>query len=194
MADLSASYSLIPYRAVAVGQHGQLMVLQGAIEDGIPLLRQALKELHAQQYEMLNMDFVGELAAGLVNTGDHDPALAMIVDALDVQEQAGKFLHMPNLLRVKGLVLASRSIEDYAEAEQDLLASIDWAKRQSATLFELKAAKELAELLLKQDRVAEAYEHLSAALDRMPAGVVSPTHNRALQIVDQLQSSTRTIG
>jgi predicted ATPase len=193
-ADLSASYSLIPYRAVAVGQHGQLMVLQGEIEDGIPLLRQALKGLHAQQYEMLNMDFVCELAAGLVNTGDHDPALAMIVDALDVQEQAGKFLHMPNLLRVKGLVLASRSIEDYAEAEQDLLSSIDWAKRQSATLFELKAAKELAELLLKQDRVAEAYEHLSAALDRMPAGVVSPTHNRALQIVDQLQSSTRTIG
>src|SRR5712671_397199 len=143
MADLSASYSLIPYRAVAVGQHGQLMVLQGEIEDGIPLLRQALKELHAQHYEMLNMDFICELAAGLVNTGDHGAALAMVVDALDVQEQAGKFLHMPNLLRVKGLVLASRSIEDYAEAEQDLLSSIGWAKRQSATLFELKAAKDL---------------------------------------------------
>jgi tetratricopeptide (TPR) repeat protein len=194
MADLSASYSLIPYRAVAVGQHGQLMVLQGRIEDGIPLLRQALKELHAQQYEMLNMDFICELAAGLVTTGDHGTALALIVDALDVQEQAGKFLHMPNLLRTKGLVLASRSLEDYAEAEQNLLSSIDWAKRQSATLFELKAAKELAELLLKQDRVAEAYKHLSAALDRMPAGIVSPTHNRALQIVDQLQSGTKTIG
>ena len=49
MADLSASYSLIPYRALAVGQRGQLLVLQGKVEDGIPLLRQALKELHAQR-------------------------------------------------------------------------------------------------------------------------------------------------
>ena len=29
--------------ALAVGQRGQLLVLQGKIEDGIPLLRQALK-------------------------------------------------------------------------------------------------------------------------------------------------------
>src|SRR5258705_5022273 len=168
MADLSACYSLIPYRALAVGQRGQVLALQGKIEDGIPVLRQALKELYAQRYEMLNMDFICELGAGLMTTGGHGTALALIVNALDVQKQAGKFLHMPNLLRMKGLVLASRSIEDHAEAEQSLLSSIDWAKRQSATLFELKAATGLAELLLKQGRVREACKHLSAALDRMP--------------------------
>ena len=67
--------------ALAVGQRGQLLMLQGKIEDGIPLLRQALKELHAQQYEMLNMDFICELAACLVTTGDHGTALALIVNA-----------------------------------------------------------------------------------------------------------------
>jgi tetratricopeptide (TPR) repeat protein len=165
MADLSASYSLMPYPTLAVGQRGQLLVLQGKIEDGIPLLRQALKELHAQRYEMLSMDFICELGAGLMTTGDHGTALTLIVNALDVQQHAGKFLHMPNLLRMKGLVLASRSIEDHAEAEQSLLSSIGWAKRQSATLIELKAANDLAELLLKQGRMPEAYKHLSAALD-----------------------------
>ena len=194
MADLSASYSLIPYRAFAVGQRGQLQVLQGKIEEGIPLLGQALKELHAQRYEMLNIDFICELAAGLMTIGDHGAALALIVNALDVQQQAGKFLHIPNLLRMKGLVLASRSIEDHAEAEQSLLSSIDWAKRQSATLIELKAAKGLAELLLKQDRLPEAHEHLSAALDQIPAGIVSPTHKRALQVLNQLQSGRRAVG
>jgi hypothetical protein len=109
------------------------------------------------------MDFSCELGAGLMTTGDHGTALTLIVNALDVQQQAGKFLHMPNLLRMKGLVLASRSIEDHAEAEQSLLSSIGWAKRQSATLIELKAAKDLAEL--KQGRMPEAYKHLSAALD-----------------------------
>jgi predicted ATPase/DNA-binding winged helix-turn-helix (wHTH) protein len=194
MADLSASYSLIPYRALAVGQRGQLLVLQGKIEDGIPLLRQALKELHVRRYEMLNMDFICELGAGLMTTGDHGTALTLIVNALDVQQQAGKFLHMPNLLRMKGLVLASRSIEDHAEAEQSLLSSIDWAKRQSTALFELKAAKDLAELLLRQDRVAEAYKHLSAALDRTPAGIVCAAHKRALQILNRLQAGTEAVG
>ena len=75
-----------------------------------------------------------------------------------------------------------------------MLSSIDWAKRQSATLFELKAATDLAELLLKQERLPEAYKHLSAALDRMPAGIVSPDHKRALQILGRLQSGTEAVG
>jgi predicted ATPase/DNA-binding winged helix-turn-helix (wHTH) protein len=188
MTDLSASYSLISYRALAVGQRGQLLVLQGNIEDGIALLRQALKELQARHYEMLKMDFVCELGAGLVTTGDYGTALALIVNALDVQQQAGKFLHMPSLLRTKGLVLASRSVADHAEAEQSFLSSIGWAKRQSATLIEVKAAKDLAELLVKQDRLPEACQHLSVALDRMPPEIVSPAHRRALQILSQMQS------
>jgi hypothetical protein len=68
------------------------------------------------------------------------------------------------------------------------VSAIDWAKRQFASLLELKAATDLAELLQKQRRVLEAYDHLSVALDRMPAGIVSPAHKRALQIVNQLRS------
>jgi tetratricopeptide (TPR) repeat protein len=194
IADLASAYALIPYRALATGQRGQLLLFQGTIEDAIPLLRKALKELHDQRYEMLNVDFFCELSVGLMRAGGHEEALALIVNQLDVQQRAGKFLHMPNLLRMKGLALASRSIEDHAEAEQSLLSSIDWAKRQSATLFELKAATDLAELLLNQGRVREASKHLSAALDRMPAGTVSPTYKRALQILNQLQPGIRAAG
>jgi hypothetical protein len=97
------------------------------------------------------------------------------------------------LFRIKGLVLASRSAEDYLEAEESLRSAIDWAKRQSAVLFELKAAIDLAELMLKQDRQPEAYKNLSAAFDRMPAGIVSPVHKRALQILNQLRSGTSAV-
>jgi len=74
-----------------------------------------------------------------------------------------------------------------------LLSSIDLAKRQSATLFELKAATDLAELLQKQGRVPEAYTYLSETLDRTPAGIVSPDHTRALQIISQLQSGAEAV-
>jgi predicted ATPase/DNA-binding winged helix-turn-helix (wHTH) protein len=194
LTELAAAYSLKPYRAVATGLRGQLLLLQNDLRKGIPLLTKALEELHAHHHEMLNMDFVCDLGAGLIATGEHQKALTLIVDAIDVQHRGGKFLYMPALFRMKGLILASRSAEDYFEAEQSLLSAIDWAKRQSAALFELKAATDLAELLLRQGRVAEAYKHLSAALDRTPAGIVSPDRARALQILKQLGSGTDAVG
>jgi hypothetical protein len=111
-----------------------------------------------------------------------------------LQQRGGKLLYMSALFRMKGLILASRSAEDHFEAEESLLSAIDWAKHQHASLFELKAATDLAELLQIQGRVSEAYQHLSAAFDRMPAEIVSPTYKRALQILDDLQPGIRAVG
>jgi predicted ATPase/DNA-binding winged helix-turn-helix (wHTH) protein len=194
LTELAAAYSLKPYRAVAKGLRGQWLLLQNDLSEAIPLLKRALEELHAQRHEMLNMDFLCDLAAGLIAMGEHQEALTLTVKAIDVQRRGGKLLYMPALFRMKGLILASRSDEDYFEAEGSLLVAIDWAKRQSAALFELKAATDLAELFLKRDRVAEAYKCLSAALDRTPAGIVSPAHQRALLILNQLQSGTEAVG
>ena len=90
--------------------------------------------------------------------------------------------------------MVSRSREDHPEAEASFLTAIDWAKRQSAGLFELMAATDLAELLLKQHRVSEACRHLGAALDRTPAGMAFPAHARARQIFSRLQSGSETVG
>jgi predicted ATPase/DNA-binding winged helix-turn-helix (wHTH) protein len=194
LTELATAYSLKPYRAVATGLRGQWLLLQDDLREGIPLLKNALEELHAQRHEMLNMDFLCDLGAGLIAIGEHQEALTLTTNAIEVQQRGGKFLYMPALFRMKGLILASRSDEDYFEAEGSLMSAIDWAKRQSATLFELKAATELAELLLRPGRVPEAYKHLSAALDRMPGGIVSPDHKRALQILSRLQSSAKAVG
>jgi predicted ATPase/DNA-binding winged helix-turn-helix (wHTH) protein len=194
LTELAAAYSLKPYRAIATGLRGQWLLLRNDLREGIPLLKRALEELHTQRHDSLNMEFVCDLGAGLIATGEHRAALTMTTSAIEAQHRGGKFLYMPALFRMKGLILASRSTEDCFEAEESLLLAIDWAKRQSATLFELKAATDLAELLLKQDRVPEAYEHVSGALDRMPAGIASPVHARALQILSRLESDTAAIG
>jgi predicted ATPase/DNA-binding winged helix-turn-helix (wHTH) protein len=194
LTELAAAYSLKPYRAIATGLRGQWLLLQNNLREGIPLLKRALEELHTQHHDSLNMEFLCDLSAGLVAMGEYQEALTLTVNAIDVQQRGGKFLYMPALFRMKGLILASRSAEDYLEAEENLLSAIDWAKRQSATLFELKAATDLAELLLKQDRLPEAYKHLSAPLDGMPAGIGFPAHKRALEILDRLQSDTKAVG
>jgi tetratricopeptide (TPR) repeat protein len=158
------------------------------------LLKRASEELEAQRHEMLNMDFVSDLGTGLAASGQYEEALTLVVNAIDVQRRGGKFLFVPALMGLKGLILASRSAEDYPEAERNLLSSIEWARRQSAALFELKTATDLAELLLKQHRVPEAFKYLSAALDRMPGGTIALTHKRARQILNQLQPSIKAAG
>jgi predicted ATPase/DNA-binding winged helix-turn-helix (wHTH) protein/tetratricopeptide (TPR) repeat protein len=191
LTDLSASSFLKPYRAVAAGLRGQWLLRQNDLGGGIPLLKRALQELRDQRHEMLNMDFVCDLGAGLVTTGRHEEALTLIVNALEVQQRGGKYLYVPALLRMKGLALAARSTEGYAEAERCLLSSIDWAKRQSAYLYVLKSASDLAELLLLQARVPEARHHISAALNETPEATKSPVHERARRILAQLQSEPK---
>jgi hypothetical protein len=166
------------------------LLLQNNLLDAISLLKRALEELHAQRQEMLNMDFACDLAAALMRWWaragtEADPERNLC------PQRVGSFLHMPALFRMKGLLLAFRSAEDHFEAEGSLLSAIDWAKRQSAPLFELKAATDFAELLLKQRRVPEAYKHLSAALDGMPGGIVSPAHTHALQILNRAPNRYR---
>jgi predicted ATPase/DNA-binding winged helix-turn-helix (wHTH) protein len=192
--ELSVAHSLMPYRAIAAGLKGQWLLLQDNRIEAIQLLKRALEELHVQRHEMLNMDFTCDLAAALVDLGEYDEALTLTVNAIAQQQRAGKLLHMPALFRMKGLILASRSAEDHVDAEASLLSAIDWAKRQSATLFELTAATDLAGLLLKQDRLPEAREYLSESLDRIPAGISFPARSRAVQMLGQLQSGTNCIG
>jgi predicted ATPase/DNA-binding winged helix-turn-helix (wHTH) protein len=195
LGSLAAAHSLAPFRAIAIGLKGQWLLLQNNRIDGVQWLKKSLRELHNQNHAMLKIDFTCDLAAALMDLGEHEQALPLIVNAIEQQQHAGKFLHMAALFRMKGLILASRSTEDHLEAERSLLSAIDWAKRQSATLFELKAATDLAELLLKQGRGPEAYEYLSAALDRMPAArIASPVHGRAQRILNRPRSGIKALG
>ncbi|MDI3559058.1 winged helix-turn-helix domain-containing protein [Bradyrhizobium sp. Arg816] len=194
LSELSVAHSLMPYRAIAAGLKGQWLLLQDMRIEAIQLLKSALDELHVQNQEMLNMDFTCDLAEALADLGEHEQALTLTANAIEQQRRAGKLLHMPALFRMKGRILASRSAEDHFDAKESLLSAIDWAKRQSATLFELTAATDLAGLLLKQDRLPEAYEYLSASLDRVPAGISFPARNRAVQMLGQLRSGAEDVG
>jgi tetratricopeptide (TPR) repeat protein len=91
LAELSAAYALKPYRAVATGLRGQWLLLQNDLREGVPLLKRALEELQAQRHEMLTMDFLCDLGTGLIAMGEHQEALTLTINAIDMQQRGGKF-------------------------------------------------------------------------------------------------------
>jgi predicted ATPase/DNA-binding winged helix-turn-helix (wHTH) protein len=91
LSDLSAVHALKPLQAIATGLRGRWLLLQNNVRDGVPLLKKASEELEAQRHEMLNMDFVSDLGAGLAASGLHEEALTLVANALDVQQRGGNF-------------------------------------------------------------------------------------------------------
>jgi hypothetical protein len=87
LTDLSAAHSLKLYQAIAAGMRGRWLLLQNNIRDGVALLKRASEELEAEGGDMPTMEFVSDLGAGLAASGQHEEALALVVNAVDAQER-----------------------------------------------------------------------------------------------------------
>jgi predicted ATPase len=75
------------------------------------------------------------------------------------------------LLRTKGELLLLQDAPGAAAAAEDhFQQALDWARRQGALTFELRAATSLARLLRDQSRPADAMALLQPVYDRFTEG------------------------
>ena len=86
------------------------------------------------------------LAEGLALTGDPDNALHLIDEQIAQVERPGwgERLLYAEILRLKGWMLSLKG--DLEGAERNFLASLDWARRQQAKMWELRTSTSLARL------------------------------------------------
>jgi predicted ATPase len=68
-------------------------------------------------------------------------------------------LSYAEILRLKGWVLSLKG--DLEGAERNFLASLDWARRQQAKMWELRTSTSLSRLWQSQGKCTEAYELLA---------------------------------
>ena len=68
-------------------------------------------------------------------------------------------LHYAEILRLKGWMLSLKG--DLEGAERNFLASLDWARRQQAKMWELRTSTSLARLWQSQGKRQDAYELLA---------------------------------
>jgi class 3 adenylate cyclase/tetratricopeptide (TPR) repeat protein len=146
---------------LAPASYGLALFRERKIVDGIALLKAGLAVWEAGGGK--NRIPLGRawLAEAMALTGDLDNALLLIDEQIAQIERPGweERQGYAEILRLKGWVLSLKG--DLEGAEQNFLASLDWARRQQAKMWELRTSTSLARLWQSQGKSPDAYELLA---------------------------------
>jgi predicted ATPase/DNA-binding winged helix-turn-helix (wHTH) protein len=163
-------FSLVPFQALGLALKGEFLVQQGDAAAGVTLLREALTAMNLEKFRIATPGAARALAEGLCHCGLPGEGLQVIEEALVRTQEIGQTFMLPELLRVQGEILLSRSPDDAAEAESALTRAMALARDQSALSWELRAALPLANLWRTQGRASDAGVMLAAIVGRFTEG------------------------
>ena len=127
------------------------------------------------------------LAEGIALTGDIDNALHLIDEADRPVECPGweERFYYAEILRLKGWILSLKG--DLEGAEENFLASLHWARRQQAKMWELRTSISLARLWRSQGKPQEAYELLTPIYDWFTEGFDTKDLQEAKSLLSELR-------
>jgi predicted ATPase/DNA-binding winged helix-turn-helix (wHTH) protein len=169
--DRCARAGLHHFGAIGRCFTGMLVMKRGDFDTGSRLLRATIDELDQVEFALFRTAFLGALAEGLAGAGKTTEGLATIDGVLERCERYEEWWCIAELLRIRGeLELQHHSAAASSAAEGYFLQSIDWARRQSALSWELRAATSLARMRHRQNRASEARELLAPVCDRFTEG------------------------
>jgi predicted ATPase/DNA-binding winged helix-turn-helix (wHTH) protein len=181
--DHTEGHLLVPYLAVAKGLKGELLVKRGAAAEGVALLQECIQVARANHHQILSAVQVAALAEGFNALGRHDEALATIEPAVSIGEAV---FNAPDILRIRGEVLAAMPAANLAAAEACLLRAVDCARRQHACGWALRTTTSLSRLLARRGRAGEARDLLSQVLGAQREGFDSVDYQDARCLLARL--------
>jgi tetratricopeptide (TPR) repeat protein len=141
--------------------HGLALIRDGKDGEGIISLKAGLAVWDASGGKLRTPTLKAFLAESMALTGDLDNALHLIDEIIAQIERPGweERLHYAEILRLKGWMLSLKG--DPEGAERNFLASLDWARRQQAKMWEVRTSTSLARLWQSQGKRQEAYQLLA---------------------------------
>ncbi|WP_027576701.1 winged helix-turn-helix domain-containing protein [Bradyrhizobium sp. WSM1743] len=167
--DHSARHFLGPYHAVGIGQKGELLLRRGDVAGGIEHLRRSQATLYATRHRIMTTVFATALAEGLASQNQPDEALQTINEAIGQIPDHGESFDMPEMLRVKGDILARSG--NAVDAESCLRKSLDLSQRQYAVGWELRGAISLGRIWRQAGKAADARDLLAPLVARYQEGL-----------------------
>jgi predicted ATPase len=162
-----------------------LHIRRGELEVGVPMLIHGLEELREVRFAFYRTQFMGTLAAGMAATGEVSRGLTVIDQALERCVAKEELWCMAELLRLKGSILVAAGSASLVAAEDQFRQSLDWARRQGALSWELRAAISLGELQRLQGRIPEARVSIAEVYDRFAEGFATADLRSARALIDE---------
>jgi predicted ATPase/DNA-binding winged helix-turn-helix (wHTH) protein len=175
------------YRAFGHLFEGQLLIQCGDVAAGSQRLRVALDELADAGIVMRRAMGLGMLAEALAAVGRVTEGLVVVDEALTQCEYADSRWNLSELLRIKGdLIVLDDSRNGTVSAGDLYQQGVDWARRQGALSWELRAATSLVRLLRDRDRLGEARDLLAPIYERFTEGFDTADLREAKALLEEL--------
>jgi predicted ATPase len=185
--DHSTRHALPLWHAWGRSHQGVLVIRRGDVVTGLRLLRAGFDELGEARSALRFTHFLGHIAEALGRAGQIAGGLTAIEQALAWTERTEERWRIAELLRIKGELLLLQDAPGAAAAAEDhFRQALDWARRQDALTFELRAATSLARLWRDQNRSTEAVALLAPIYNRFTEGFDTANLKTAKALIDSL--------
>jgi predicted ATPase len=181
---LATEQRLVPFFDARVLRGGILTALDSAA-DAVTQIREGLADRQKPGANRLGRPYgLGLLSEALARSGDHDAALAAVMEGLAAAAEIGERWWEAELHRLKGLrLLACGGVEAAHAAFRDALRV---AREQQAKSLELRAATSLARLWGEQGRRREAHELLAPVYGWFTEGFDTADLKGAAKLLSEL--------
>jgi len=173
------------YRVYSQALQGWILANTGD-ETGITLLEQGANRLR-KTGDRLNLLLLLRLFADAsLKTGLVTQALNLIDEALDLSHETQIIYDKPELIRLKGEILLSMSLDDSQNAEEQFLRAVDSAVQLKSKMWELRATVSLTRLWQKLGRGKDARHALSEIYGWFSEGFDAPDLEEARSLLGEL--------
>jgi len=153
----------------------------------LKLLRTGVAELYEIGSVLRYAAFLGVLAEGLAGAGQVAAGRAAVDEALARSESNEERWCVAELLRIKGDIILLENAPDATTAAEDhFRQALDWARRQGALSWELRAATSLARTWRDRGRSKAARQLLAPVYDRFTEGFETEDLKAAKAVLDGL--------
>lgn len=169
-------------------QRGCYLIALGRTAEAAELHAEAGAELRTAGSFLYKPTWLMSLADALGKAGRPKDGLNELEDAAHQIEATEERWAESNMYRIRGELLIA--LDDFAEAEASFRQAIEIARRQSARLWELRAATCLARLWRDQGRRKQADDLLAPIYSWFTEGLDTPVLREARVVLEQLADST----